>query len=424
MTNFTSMDEYVKILTIAIPVFMLLIGIEWLISYWKGKKYLRSIDVVSSLSSGLTNTLKDVLGLTLVIISYQWFVEHIAITNITVNGWTYLIVFILKDFAQYWSHRWEHKINIFWNRHIVHHSSEDYNLACALRQPISNMAEIFIFLYIPMALLGIPTIVVATVAPLHLFAQFWYHTRLINKMGFLEHIIVTPSTHRVHHAINDIYLDKNFSAIFIIWDKIFGTYQAELVDVEPVYGVKRPVQTWNPIIINFQHLFLLMRDAWVTKSWTEKLTLWFKPTGYRPEDAAKKYPVYAIEDVYQYNKYETFKELELKIYAWFQVILHLYMMLYFFSQLNQFAVWEIIIYGVFLFASIFSFTSLLDRSRIALIAECVKLILIFSAVIIFDNWFLTHSFSGANLVFSVIFLLNIMFMLYVLLDKKYNLKIA
>jgi sterol desaturase/sphingolipid hydroxylase (fatty acid hydroxylase superfamily) len=127
-----------------------------------------------------------------------------------------------------------------------------------------------VILLLPAALLGVPPTVIAVVAPLHLFAQFWYHTRHIGKMGFLEKIIVTPSHHRVHHAINKEYIDKNYGQIFIFWDKMFGTFQEELKEVPAVYGITRPVQTWNPLKINFLHMWLLMKDAWYTRSWKDK----------------------------------------------------------------------------------------------------------------------------------------------------------
>ena len=115
--------------------------------------------------------------------------------------------------------------------------------------------------------MGVPTEVISTLTPIHLFAQFWYHTKHIGKMGFLEYIIVTPSQHRVHHAINPIYIDKNLAAIFCVWDRIFGTFQEELDSEPPIYGTLKPVSSWNPFWINFQHFFLLARDAWYTKKW-------------------------------------------------------------------------------------------------------------------------------------------------------------
>jgi alkylglycerol monooxygenase len=161
---------------------------------------------------------------------------------------------------------------------------------------VSVFFAIFFFLYLPLAILGVPQEVIAITAPIHLFAQFWYHTTLIGRLGWLEHIIVTPSHHRVHHAINDIYLDKNFSQVFIVWDKWFGTFQEELAEEPPVYGVKRQSNTWNPLKINFQHLGVLIKDAWRTRSWKDKFLIWMKPTGWRPKDVEEAYPIEYIKD--------------------------------------------------------------------------------------------------------------------------------
>jgi sterol desaturase/sphingolipid hydroxylase (fatty acid hydroxylase superfamily) len=239
------------------------------------------MDMISSLSSGVTNVTKDVIGLYFIILSYPFFLKHLSVTTVASGILTYVIAFMALDFAGYWVHRLQHVTNFFWNGHIVHHSSEEFNLACALRQSISSIVKTFAIFLLPAALLGVPATVIGVVAPLHLFAQFWYHTQHINKMGFLEKIIVTPSHHRVHHAINKEYIDKNYGQIFIFWDKWFGTFQEELPNVPPVYGITRPVRTWNPIKINFQHAWLLIKDAWLTNSWKDKFFLWFKPTGYR-----------------------------------------------------------------------------------------------------------------------------------------------
>jgi hypothetical protein len=176
--------------------------------------------------------------------------------------------------------------------------------------------------------LGVPPQVIAIVAPLHLFAQFWYHTRHIGKMDFLEKIIVTPSIHRVHHAINPEYLDKNYGQIFIIWDKLFKTYQDELDNVPAVYGVTRPVQTWNPVKINFMHLWLLIKDAWRAEKWADKFKIWFMPLGWRPEDVAKKYPVHKIENVYQFEKYNPQLTRGMLIWSFGQLIALLLLLSY------------------------------------------------------------------------------------------------
>ena len=282
---------YITTLNIAIPFFISLILIEIVLSKIYRKDYvMRSMDTLSSLCSGLTNIIKDVLGLTFIIISYGYMVEHFALFKLEPSIMVYVIAFIGIDFAGYWVHRINHNINYFWNHHIIHHSSEEFNLACALRQSISNFFSISFIFLIPTAILGVPPEVIAILAPLHLFAQYWYHTRLIGKLGLLEYIIVTPSHHRVHHAINNEYLDKNLSQVFIIWDKLFGTFQEELDGVPPVYGVKRPLRSWNPILINFSHLFQLIKDAWRTNNILDKFRIWFMPTGWRPQDVILKYP--------------------------------------------------------------------------------------------------------------------------------------
>lgn len=392
------METYGKILLIAMPAFLFLVLFEKWYGWYKGKDTVRNMDMISSLGSGVTNVTKDVLGLTVIILSYGWLVNHIAIYRIKTTWVTYAVAFIVIDFSGYWVHRWSHHINIFWNLHIIHHSSEEFNLACALRQSISTLVNPFTFLLIPAALLGVPEIVIATVGPLQLFAQFWYHTQHINKMGFLENIIVTPSHHRVHHAINKEYLDKNLSQIFIFWDKLFGTYQAELKETPPVYGITRPAATWNPIKINFQHLWLLMKDAWHTKSWKEKFTLWFKPTGYRPADVIEKYPVYKIEDVYHFNKYAPPASNALNVWSWVQLMMILFSISYLFGNIaaiNAASTSYIFWYGAFVFLSVYSMTELMDRSRYAVAWEVLRSGLGIGFLVYQDDWFGASSYLAS-----------------------------
>lgn len=366
------MESYAAVLNYAIPFFMSLLLLEAGIAWWRGEKVIQSMDTLSSLSSGLTNVIKDVLGLTVIVLSYDWLVGAIGLFEIKSTWLVYTLAFIGLDFAGYWVHRLSHSVNYFWNRHIIHHSSEEFNLGCALRQSISGFFAITVFFLLPIAVLGVPGEVVAVVAPLHLFAQYWYHTRLIGKMGVLEHIIVTPSHHRVHHAINKEYLDKNLSQIFIVWDKLFGTFQEELEDVPPVYGVTRPVRTWNPIIINFVHLWQLIKDAWHTEDWKAKLTIWFKPTGWRPEDVQAKYPLDSIKDPYAYKKYAPAVSRGIKWWSWVQFAIVFLLMMHLFNNLADIGASGALIYGFFLVLSIFSFTLLMDKNRYAWGAELVK----------------------------------------------------
>ena len=378
---------YITTLNFAIPFFITLIAIEIFFSKVYNKDYvIRSMDTLSSLCSGLTNIVKDVLGLTIIIVSYSYMVDNLAIFNIESSLLVYAIAFIGIDFAGYWVHRINHSINYFWNHHIIHHSSEEFNLACALRQSISNFFSISFIFLIPTALIGVPAEVVGVLAPLHLFAQYWYHTRLIGKLGFLENIIVTPSHHRVHHAINKEYLDKNLSQVFIIWDKLFGTFQEELDDVPPVYGVKRPLRSWNPIKINFSHLFLLIRDTWRTTNFIDKFKIWFMPTGWRPEDVEKKYPIKSIDSVYDYKKYYPILSKELQYWSWYQFIVVFIFIMFFINNLHIISFTDATLFATFIFTCIYSLTSLMDKEKNSWIAEFIKLTFGFLLLVYTNNF--------------------------------------
>ncbi len=381
------METYGKILLIAMPIFLMLVLLEKLYGWYKGNDTVRNMDMISSLSSGVTNVTKDVLGLSITILSYTWLERHVAVFHIEASWLTYVVAFVAMDFSSYWVHRWSHHINIFWNRHIIHHSSEEFNLACALRQSISVFINIFTFLLLPAALLGVPPQVIALVAPLHLFAQFWYHTRHIGKLGFLEKIIVTPSHHRVHHALNPEYLDKNLAAIFICWDKWFGTFQEELPDVPPVYGITRPVRTWNPIKINFQHLWLLVKDAWRTNNIADKFRIWFMPTGWRPADVEAAYPVEKIGDVYHFEKYDPKASTALHVWCWVQLVALLLFISYFFGNIATIGAPAMIVYGGFVFLFVYALTELMDRHAWAFFWELVKCIFGIYTLSSTGDWF-------------------------------------
>ncbi len=384
------METYGKILLIAMPAFLFLVLFEKWYGWYKSKDPVHNMDMISGLTSGVTNVTKDVLALSIPIIAYSLLVEKVAIYHIKTTWVTYAVAFLAIDFAGYWVHRWSHHVNLFWNLHIIHHSSEEFNLACALRQSVTLFFNPFTFLLIPAALFGISDKVIATVGPLQLFAQFWYHTRHINKMGIFEYIIVTPSHHRVHHAINKIYLDKNLSQIFIFWDKLFGTFQKELPETPPVYGITRPVRTWNPIKINFLHLWLLMKDAWRTNDWKDKFRIWFMPTGWRPADVIDKYPVYKINDPYHFEKYDPKTSTALNAWCWVQLLAILLFISYLFgniSTINNMNAAYIYIYGAFAFLEVYALTELMDRNRYAIFWEALKNV--FGIIIIYKtgDWF-------------------------------------
>ena len=406
------MSFYIKSLFFVIPTFVLLISLEAWIAKVKGIQINRSQDMISSLSSGVSNTVRDGIKFSFVIISYSWLVDHITIYQLSPIWLAVIIAFVVEDFAGYWMHRLNHRVNIFWNRHIIHHSSEDFNLSCALRQSISNTLKFSAIFMIPAALLGIPPSIFAVLGPLHLFMQFWYHTQLIGKLGLLEYILVTPSHHRVHHAINPEYIDKNYSQILIIWDKLFGTFQPELDSIKPVYGTLKPMRTWNPVVINFKHLWHLINDAWHAKRIIDKIRIWFMPTGWRPKDVEKEFPLEIINDPKKQIKYETKNSSILIGWSWIQLIITNILMFHFFISLSTFNSTLNYLYAFILILNIFSFTSLLDQLRYSLIAESIKLILVCS-LFYYQN-FIWYGLEGlfaytVGIYFIASFFLNIFF---------------
>ena len=367
---FFKMETYANVLLIALPSFMVLILIEILYGLWRKNLTYNLMDTISSLSAGTTNMIKDLLGIGFIIISYPYILDTIALIQLEESVLLYLIALVCMDFASYWNHRLNHSINIFWNRHVVHHSSEEFNLACALRQSISkNIIGFGALFLIPAALFGVPPKIIIVLAPLHLFGQFWYHTRHIGKLGWLEYIFVTPSQHRVHHAINKEYVDKNLSAIFCVWDRLFGTFQEELAEVPCVYGTLKPVQTWNPIIINFQHNWGLAKDAWRAKNWGDKFKLWFMPTGWRPKDVADRFPISAIENIYALEKYAPKYSTLHKIIAVFQFVCLNIFIYVFLSSFGDLSVDSQLIFGLLIATTIFGFTSIMDGHKWAFFFE-------------------------------------------------------
>lgn len=353
------MEAYAAVLLWAIPGFFILVIFEIAYGHFTKKQTYTLMDTLASLSSGMTNIIKDVLGLGLILISYPFVLKHLSLIELESTMGIYIIAFIAIDFASYWIHRLNHKINLFWNQHLIHHSSEEFNLACALRQSISNLIGFSALFLIPVAFLGIPTKVILTLSPLHLFAQFWYHTRHIGKLGLLEYILVTPSQHRVHHAINTIYLDKNLAAIFCVWDRIFGTFQEELDSEPPIYGTLKPAQSWNPIWINFQHFSILFRDAWYTKNWRSKFKIWFMPTGWRPQDVMDRFPLISRDSI-PVLKYNPNYSKTWKIIALFHFSFLVYLLIFLLGRFDALETSFHLSYGILLMSSIFGFTALMD----------------------------------------------------------------
>ena len=405
------MDTYANILLITIPIFLVLIVIEVSYGVWKNDQKHSYMDTISSLSSGFTNLMVDILGLGIIIFSYPFFYERLKIVELEESILLYFLAFICVDFASYCHHRLKHSINVFWNMHVIHHSSEEFNLACALRQSITNNLGIGILFLIPAALLGVPAKMISILGPLHLFGQFWYHTRHIGKLGWLEYILVTPSQHRVHHAINEEYIDKNLAAIFCIWDRAFGTFQEELDDVPCVYGTLKPVNTWNPILINFQHLSYLIQDAWHTNNIGDKLKIWFMPTGWRPKDIVDKYPRNSVDNVYDQKKYKPNYTILHKIFVGFHFITLNIVLFIFLNSFADLTIFDKSGYLILIFSTIFSFSSIMDGFKWSVSFEFIRIFIGLIVILLQGDFQLTSNPSMSIFLLSYLiisFILNLL----------------
>ncbi|BBR51881.1 Fatty acid hydroxylase superfamily [Pseudomonas putida] len=291
------------LILLAVPFFFVLIAVELIADRVRGQRNYRLADAINSLSTGVLSTSTGLLTKGVGLVSYALAWEYLAFSRLPGDAWwTWLLAFVLYDLCYYWLHRLGHERNILWAAHSVHHQSEEYNLTTALRQTSSGFIFSWIF-YLPLALIGVPPLVFVTVASLNLLYQFWVHTRHIPKLGWLEWVLITPSNHRVHHAQNPLYLDRNYAGVFILWDRLFGTFQEEDPREPVVFGVTTPLASWNPLWANLQFYAQLWEDARRTHSLRDKLRIWFMPTGWRPADVAARYPQ-AKPDLARFHKFE------------------------------------------------------------------------------------------------------------------------
>jgi sterol desaturase/sphingolipid hydroxylase (fatty acid hydroxylase superfamily) len=248
-----------NLIALAIPFFLLLIGVELWVARRRGVSVYRFPDALANLSCGMTQQIFLVFEVAALTGGYVWLYQHRLFSFAEGSVWPWVIAFFAVDFTYYWWHRLSHRVTVLWAVHAVHHQSEDYNLAVALRQAVLSVWTIWP-LHLPMALIGIPPATFLVVDSLSTLYQFWIHTELVGKLGFFERIFNTPSQHRVHHAVNPRYLDRNYAATLCIWDRLFGTFVEE--SEQPVYGLVKPLGSFDPMRAQAQHFIDLFRRAW------------------------------------------------------------------------------------------------------------------------------------------------------------------
>ena len=335
-------------ITYAVPFFLVALLIELAYGIAINKNTYRLNDAISNLFMGTLRTANK-----LIIIGAAGYVFYLAETNFAIwrmdiNSWfTWIFAFVIYDFFYYWFHRISHERQIFWASHVAHHQSEDYNLSTALRQTGTGAFVSWVF-YIPMFLIGIPSYVFISVASLNLIYQFWVHSEHIPKLGWFENYFVTASNHRVHHAQNEHYIDKNYGGVFIVWDRMFGTHKIEDENEPCIYGIRGTLNTFNPIWANLHVYIKIIKEMWSSQDWKDKLYAPFARTGWSP----KSLPYEIEKDDFNPESFKKFNPTiskQHKIYALFQYLFITYIFLAFIQSgyLNYSQLWVTISMAAF-----------------------------------------------------------------------------
>ena len=283
-------------IALAVPFFFLLIGIELWVARRRGRRVYRFADAITDLGCGVTQQIVVLFVNGFLFAGYLWIYRHARVVDLgrhPVAAWAVALIGV--DFIYYWWHRTSHRVNLLWAAHAVHHQSEDYNLAVALRQAVLTPFTSLPF-SLPLAMVGVPPLAFIAADSLSTLYQFWIHTELVGRLGPLEKVLNTPSHHRVHHARNPEYIDRNYGAILILWDRLFGTFAPERA--RPVYGITKPFRSFNAMWAQLQPVADLLGIAGRAPRFMERLRVWLAPperrfawhrddAGARPLDAAK-----------------------------------------------------------------------------------------------------------------------------------------
>jgi sterol desaturase/sphingolipid hydroxylase (fatty acid hydroxylase superfamily) len=291
-----------KTIAIATPVFFALIALEYFVGRARGRSNYRLNDAVNSLSLGVMSQVVGLFTKLLVVGIYAAVYSVAALWQLPAEQWwVWVLAIVSYDFCYYWNHRLGHESAVFWAAHVVHHQSQEYNLSTALRQTSSGALLGWIF-YLPMAIAGIPPGVFVVAAVVNLLYQYWIHTEQVGSLGWFDRWFGSPSNHRVHHAVNDRYIDRNYGGITMFWDRLFGTFVEE--GERCVYGTRAPLDSWDPLWANFEVYADLARKSRALPRWRDKLAVWFMPPGWQPalaDGQAWHKPAFDVSRVRRYD---------------------------------------------------------------------------------------------------------------------------
>lgn len=386
---------------LAIPFFFLLMGIEWLIAFLKKKEIYRLNDAITNLVIGIGNQIFNLFFKAALFGMYIWIYNHYSINKIPATWWSFILALILFDFLFYWAHRWGHEMNLFWGAHSVHHQSEEYNLSVALRQSwFHNVLAFPIFLPIPF--LGFDPIIFGAAAAVHTLYQFWIHTKLIDKMpAWFEFIFNTPSHHRVHHAIDPQYIDKNHAGVLMIWDMMFGTFKREEEGVPIHYGITTQLKSWNPAWANI-HYYLEMIQKARKMIWTDGVKLIFARPGWLPPYLGGYQRVKSVDDS-SYNKYDSDTNTYFKIYAVVQFVILLWGTVQYMAHFKEISLFYKIVFFILLLLTMLITGGIFENRKWIVYAEYARLILVMLALNTFYYFWYINWFHVTAVVSAILF---------------------
>lgn len=365
----------------AFPVFLASIMLEaWL----RWRRGLPGYDIPDALTSLHAGALSQVAGVIVRLLGFGVyalvFKEFALVTWPTDNPALWVLALLIYDHFYYWSHRLGHEVGLFWASHVIHHSSEHFNLSTALRQS-STGGIVPTLLSMPLAILGVPPMMFAIIALIDLLYQYWVHTELVGRLGWAEKIFVTPSNHRVHHGQNDYCIDKNYGGVFIIWDRIYGTYEDERPDEKVVYGVRKPVGSLNPLWINLHHFADLAGQMRRTPGWRQKIqVLLAPPGGWHHEDVQPFEPA-------TFSRFDRQTPADVKRYAMAHYVALVLMLAHFLMVQAGLSVEMRLLYAGIILGSAVTVGGLLDGARWAFGLEAARLVAVIAAIIVWPVWF-------------------------------------
>jgi alkylglycerol monooxygenase len=368
-----------NLIAYAVPVFTFMILCEFIYGYFRNKNNYRLNDTFTSLSLGMISRFPSYLRLGVQGLVYAWIYQSFNFGILdSYDSYVWVIAFVLYDLSYYWLHRCHHEIKILWASHVVHHHGEEFNLSTALRQTSTGFLWKWVF-FLPMFIIGIPPHIYVSVAGLNLVYQFWVHTEHIGRLGFLEYIFVTPSNHRVHHAQNEDYLDANYGGVFILWDRLFGTFIDERTDLKPVYGTVKPLKSFNPFWANIEVFYQMIFDSYHTAKWSDKIKVWFSPPSWRPDDVSSLYPIQK-NDLSSFEKYDPEISLREKIFTGTQFAVINIMTVIMLFNVQNYLYSEIIAIVLLVVSSSITNSFILDGKRFGYKAELLKSIAVLACL--------------------------------------------